>query len=89
MATVEPARDVVRAALHRVAPDADLDALAPNVDLAEALGLDSLDFVRLLEEVRERTGIEIPEHRLPEASTIAGLVRLVTGGGRGTDRARA
>lgn len=84
------AEAAVHEALHRVAPDADLASLDPRADLAEALGLDSLDFVRLVEEIRERTGVVIPERRFPEAATVAGLVRLVSGGGgHGADRACA
>ena len=81
-------RDEVTAAVvdavRRVAPDRDVATVDPSADLAQDLGLDSLDFVRLVELVHDATGVAIPEARFPDASTVEGIVRLVLGG----DRAR-
>ena len=43
MTTIE-IEEVVRNALHDVAPDANLDNLRRDDDLRETVGLDSLDF---------------------------------------------
>ncbi|HEU4423509.1 MAG TPA: phosphopantetheine-binding protein, partial [Pilimelia sp.] len=47
---------LVRAALHEVAPDVDLATLRPEDDLRETLGLDSLDFLQIVELLSERSG---------------------------------
>lgn len=64
-----PTNDTDRQALYRVvadelldiAPDADLDSLAPGEDMREALDLDSLDFLNLIIAINKRLGIQIPE----------------------------
>ncbi|MFI7542281.1 acyl carrier protein [Actinoplanes sp. NPDC049599] len=62
---------VVRATLHEVAPEADLDRLAPTTDIREALELDSLDFLRFVELLSERTGRRIDEDDYPRLATMA------------------
>ena len=48
------AEEMVRAVLHEVAPDADLDALRDDSDLCEALGLDWLDLLQVVQLLSER-----------------------------------
>ena len=51
----------MRTALATIAPEADLDDLAPDDDLQESLDLDSMDFLNFLILVAQSTGVEIPE----------------------------
>jgi acyl carrier protein len=60
----------VRAALARVAPEADLDALALDDDLQEALDLDSMDFLNLMIGVKDSTGVDVPERDYPLVRTL-------------------
>ncbi|GAA1408875.1 acyl carrier protein [Catellatospora coxensis] len=69
---------IVRTALHEVAPDADLSALHPDADLRETLGLDSVDFLRLVELLSTRTGHRIDEEDYPCLTTLAGAVSFLT-----------
>lgn len=62
---------LVRTALHEVAPDADLDTLGAGDDLRETLHLDSLDFLQLVELLSERTGHRIEEEDYPQLATLA------------------
>lgn len=75
-APVEPddALQAVRAALAAVAPDADLDTLADDEPLRDALELDSMDFLALVTEIHDRTGVDIPERDYPLVATLAGFV---------------
>ena len=50
-----------RDALATIAPEADLDDVAPDDDLQEALDLDSMDFLNFLIALAQSTGVEIPE----------------------------
>lgn len=61
---------LIRQALHEVAPDADVTLLAPDADLRETLGLDSLDFLRLVELLSSRTGRRIDEEDYPRLATM-------------------
>lgn len=63
---------VVRAVLHEVAPEADLEHLGGDEVLQEALELDSIDFLNLAEAIYERTGVDIPERDFPQLSTLNG-----------------
>jgi acyl carrier protein len=65
------ARGAVLASLGAVAPDADLASLAPEVELREVLGLDSLDFVRFVTGLAERTGLTITARDYPRLQTLA------------------
>lgn len=51
----------MRTALATIAPEADLDDIAPDDDLQESLDLDSMDFLNFLIAVAQATGVEIPE----------------------------
>jgi acyl carrier protein len=54
-------RALLLAALREIAPEADLERLAPGADLREELEIDSMDVLNLAIEIHERTGVEIPE----------------------------
>ena len=68
------ARQIVESVIHSVAPEADLDRVSPAVDFREELEIDSVDFLVLVDELHERTGVEIPERDYPQLSTIDGCV---------------
>ncbi|HEU4425140.1 MAG TPA: acyl carrier protein, partial [Pilimelia sp.] len=68
----------VRAALHEVAPDVDLATLRPEDDLRETLGLDSLDFLQIVELLSERSGQRIDEDDYPQLATVAGAVDFLS-----------
>jgi acyl carrier protein len=69
---------VVRACVHEVAPEADLDALPPGADLRESLYLDSLDFLALVELLSERTGHRIDEDDYPRLESLASTVEFLS-----------
>jgi acyl carrier protein len=77
------ARTAMRDALATIAPEADLDDLAPDDDLQEALDLDSMDFLNFLIAVAKSTGVEIPESDYHLVRTYSGchdyLVQHSTG----------
>lgn len=67
-------RGAVRRALHSVAPEADLDALAGGADLRDALDIDSMDFLRFVKALHRDLGVEVPEAAYPRLSTLDGCV---------------
>lgn len=64
----------IRAVLGRIAPEADLDDVAPDENLQEALDLDSMDFLNFVIGLRDATGVEIPESDYPSIATLGGCV---------------
>lgn len=70
----EEIRQTVLDALARVAPEADLDAIDPDVDLREQIDVDSMDLLNLVIGIHERTGVEIPERDYPKLVTLDGCV---------------
>ena len=60
--------------LSGIAPEADLDVVASNEDLREALDLNSMDFLNFVIALHERTGIDIPEADYPRLRTLDGAI---------------
>ena len=71
-------RNRIRAAildgLRQIAPEADIETLAPDADIRRSLEIDSFDFLRLLIGLNERLGVEIPERDYGELGTLKSLV---------------
>lgn len=68
----------LREALAAVAPEADLDGLAPDRPLRDQIDLDSLDWVNVWADAQQRLGIEDPAW--PSApATLDGLVAALAG----------
>jgi acyl carrier protein len=78
--TPDQARHLIEEALTQVAPDADLAGLSPDADLRDDLGLDSLDFLRLVEILSARTGKRIAEDDYPHLATLASAIKFLAGG---------
>ena len=68
----EELRAAVLRALHRVAPEADLEALAPEADLRDALDIDSIAVLQFAAGIESELGVSVPERDYPQ------LVRLGT-----------
>ncbi len=76
--TEEEAWDAVRAAIGEVAPDVEPEDIVEGARLRQDLELDSLDFLRVLETIVQRTGIDIPEAAYADVATVKGLVGYLT-----------
>lgn len=55
----------------------DAASLAPDDDLVEKLGLDSLQGLEVLARLEKRFGIRFPDTRLAELRTIRALVAAI------------
>jgi len=73
------AREAVARVLAQIAPEAELDLVDPAADLRTELDLDSIDFLNLVEGLKEETGVEIPESDYAEVRSLDGLVAYITG----------
>jgi acyl carrier protein len=77
--TPDQTRHVIEEALAQVAPDVDIADLTPDTDLRDGLGLDSLDFLRFVEILSERTGKPIAEDDYPHLATLASAIKFLAG----------
>jgi acyl carrier protein len=68
----------VHAALARIAPEADLDALPDDADLREELDIDSIDFLNFVVGLYEALGVDVPVRDYPQLVTVAGCVAYLT-----------
>jgi acyl carrier protein len=68
----DDALDVVKESIAYVIPGADLAALGPDDTFRDALEMDSLDFLRFIETLSERTGIRIDDEDTPRLTTLSG-----------------
>jgi acyl carrier protein len=75
--TPDEARTVVAEVLGRIAPEVELADVDPTEDLREEIDLDSLDFLNLVEGIKERTGVDVPEEDYPHVRSLDGLVGYV------------
>ncbi len=55
----------------------DAATLSPELDLFEALGIDSLQALDLLTELEESFDVEIPDYELQGDTTFAGLAEVI------------
>ena len=74
----DDARALLARLLHRIAPEADLSAVADDEPFAEVLELDSMDFLALVTALHEETGVDVPERDYPSIVTITGIATYLT-----------
>lgn len=77
----DEARTIIHAALHQVAPEADLAALPPDAVFRDELDIDSMDFLNLVIEVEKQAGVPVPEEDYDRIGTLDGFVRYLCAGG--------
>ncbi len=72
--TPEQIRSTVIEALCQVAPEADPAQLRPNISFRQQLDIDSMDFLRFIIALHEKTHRELPEKDYPKLTTLDGCV---------------
>lgn len=51
----------IASVLHGIAPEVDLNSIAPDQNFQEATDIDSFDFLNLLVGLHQELGVDIPE----------------------------
>jgi acyl carrier protein len=64
-------------ALAEVAPEVDASRLDAALPIQDQVDLDSMDFLAVVEAVRDRTGIEVPEADYRHLATVASGARYL------------
>lgn len=71
------AHDLVVRTVLDIAPDVDIDDIAPDVPLQEQLDFDSMDFLSLVTALSEATGVDVPERDYARLATFEGCIEFV------------
>ncbi|MFE0918530.1 MULTISPECIES: acyl carrier protein [Streptomyces] len=66
------ALDMVRESISAVVPGADVAALAEDDAFRDVLEMDSLDFLRFVEVLSERSGVRVDDEDATRVTTLAG-----------------
>jgi acyl carrier protein len=74
----DEARAAVGAAIRKIVPDADLEALGDTAPFRSELELDSLDFLSFVEQLSVATGVRIDEDDYPDLVSMATSVAFLT-----------
>jgi len=74
----DQARLTVADVIAQIAPEADLDDVDPGEDLRTEIDLDSMDFLGMIEGLKERTGVDVPEEDYPKVRSLDGITRYLT-----------
>lgn len=77
--TPSEAREILAEAFLDVAPDSDPTTIASDAAYREALGIDSMDFLEILELVATRTGVEVPESDYGAIETMDAFATYLVG----------
>ena len=65
------------AGLHQIAPEAAPELLAPDVNIREALDIDSFDYLNFMIALDAELGVEIPEADYGLLGTLNDLVKYL------------
>ena len=74
---------VVRDALHEIAPDVDAETVEAGADFHDDLGLDSMDSLNLAIALHEATGVDIPEVDYARITNVATCTEYLRAHGAG------
>lgn len=76
--TPEEIRTSVLQALHHIAPEVDLEDLEPDALLREEMDIDSMDFLRFLQEINVELKVDVPEKDYAKLTTISNCVEYLS-----------
>lgn len=76
--TQQEIKAVVLEMLSSVAPEAELEALQPDVNLREQLDIDSMDMLNFVIGLHKRLNVDIPEKDYVKLMTLDGCLAYLT-----------
>jgi acyl carrier protein len=71
-------REIVAAAIARVAPEVDPAALRPDAPLRDQVDLDSMDFLNVVIALHDQLRIDIPESDYGQLATVNAIVTYLS-----------
>jgi len=71
------AETVILHILTRIAPEANLADLEPDVEFREQLDIDSMDYLNFILGIHQQTGIDVPEVDYAKLATLEDSIAYV------------
>jgi len=68
--TRDQVKEAIISIIQDILPDEDFAKLNPDLKLRDQIGLDSMDFLDIVMELRKRYGVEVPEGDYPRLATL-------------------
>ena len=75
--TLADIRKIIMAILEDIAPDEDLTDLKGEIPFRDQLGLDSMDFLDIVMELRKREKIHVPEKDYEQLVSMDSTVKYL------------
>lgn len=63
--------------IQDILPDEDFSGLKPEMKLRDQIGLDSMDFLDIVMELRKRYSVEVPEADYPKLATLNSCIEYL------------
>jgi len=76
--TREEIEAVLRAEMHQIAPDIDIEEIDRQEDLRDEFDIDSMDFQNLVAALSKRLGIPMPEADYGEMGSFDAMLDYLT-----------
>jgi acyl carrier protein len=76
--TKDEIKNAVLRILGRIAPEADLDLVKPDVSFRDQLDIDSMDFLNFVIALDKELKIAVPETDYPKLATLDGCVEYIS-----------
>lgn len=76
--TREEIETVLRAEMHKIAPDVEIDEIDRQEDLRDEFDIDSMDFQNLVGALSKRLGIAMPETDYGQMGSFDAMLDYLT-----------
>lgn len=73
-----PVRETILRVLSDIVPNADTQAIKPDISFHDQIELDSIDFLRLMMSLEKELGVTIFDFDYPKLSTLKGCENYLT-----------
>lgn len=71
-------RETILRVLGDIAPNANIQAINPDISFHDQIELDSIDFLRLMMSLEKETSVTIFDFDYPKLSTLKGCERYLS-----------
>ncbi len=72
--TKDEIKGIVLRVLGRIAPEADMAQIKPNLRIRDQLDIDSMDLLNFVIGLHKELGVDIPEADYPKLTTLDGCI---------------
>ncbi len=71
-------KSVLAKIFYEITPEVEFDKVDMSRPLREQVEIDSFDFYRIIVQIAQRTGVNIPDSKIPELSNLNELIHYIS-----------